>query len=676
MSTSDFTRDVRGRLGGCRALAFATALICACAHGGAGQGKAEDGLCSRSDSAAGTCGLKDEFPLGVYWAWPHNADNAKAAGMNVDSYLDRSMATLRSLNCSAIWVVNGPYGDSAKFLDLCERHGIKAVLPTVFVEMYYQAFAGDLGRFEKLAADTVSTIGGKSALMGYVLKDEPRLNSVQQTDYFHQLLKRADPRHRDSLVVAITSDIQTYVEDSSLPVLCTDVYLFGGSRSTVMPNTPEAARNLYRATCENAVSAAARRGKNLWIMPQCFSEVWGWNWWDENHRHWMQAGSYVHWRMPTPNETRWQAWEAVRCGAKGVVFFLANPKAERSKADISPNGREYKRIKSYLDNVMKQPFLKNKSNLEPALAELPREQGLMYIGGEPTPAFKSLGEAYGKIAKAKKLLLGAEKAPFPAFFPADPAFKAATYVVPGSVGMLGVVVNDDLEKERICRIYMADNVERVIEVGGKECALGKSDGALRSFELALKPGDGAVLAAKFRDGRPGMQLYHEDFMRHIYKGMVADFAETRANIACNNRGVGDLVYRKGVQPSSVPAFTISNLTNAKTANNTILLNVNARERDGNVWLHYEGRGVSVRAVLDAGAKALETDVFHLEANGAGSAAETNSGAPKVALDRLSGKPIAVPVGTTGLEFALDAADAYLREVHIWFTPKQGRGGAE
>ena len=157
---------------------------------------------------------------------------------------------------------------------------------------------------------------------------------------------------------------------------------------------------------------------------------------------------------------------------------------------------------------------------------------------------------------------------------------------------------------------------------------------------------------------------------------MADFAETRANIACNNRGVGDLVYRKGTQPSSAPAFTIANLTNAKAANNTIFLNANVRNRDGNVWLHYEGKGVSVRAVLDAGAKALETDVFHLEANGVSSAAEANSGVPKVALGRQSGKPIAIPVGATGLEFTLDTVDAYLREVHIWFTPKQGRGGED
>lgn len=616
-------------------------------------------------------GLRDEFPLGVYWAWPHNANNAAAAGLSTDEYLDRSMATLRALNCDAIWVVNGPYDESAKFLDLCEKHGIRAVLPTVFVEMYYQAFTGDLGRYEKFAADTVAKIGGKTALMGYVLKDEPRLNSLQQTDYFHQLLKRADPQHRDSLVVAITSDIQTYVEDTSLPVLCTDVYLFGGSRSTVMPNTPKAAQDLYRATCENAVSAAARRGKHLWIMPQYFSDIWGWNWWDENHRHWMEAGSYVHWRLPTVNETRWQAWEAVRCGAKGVLFFLANPKNERTKADILPGGRDYKWMKPYLDNVMKQSFLRDKSNLEPVLAELPREQGLMYMGGEPTPAFRALGEAYGKIAKAKGLLLKSVKAPFPAFFPADAAFRAATFAVPGDTGLLGVIVNDDLEKERTCRVYMADNVECVLEVGGAEFALGASQNSLRFFDLALRPGGGAVVAAKFRDRRPGLQLLHEDFMRHLYKGKVAEFAETRANIASNNRGIGDLVYRKGAAVTAKPAFTISNLTNAKTANNTFFLNVNAAKRDGNVWLHFTGEGVSVRAVLDKNAKELKTDVLHLAANGVKSAEADSSTAPTVALNPTPGLPVAVPIGTTGLEFTLDSFDAYLREIHLWFTPLKG-----
>ena len=618
-------------------------------------------------SAAGA--LKDEFPLGVYWAWPHNKNNAAVAGTDVDTYLDRSMATLRSLNCDAIWIVNGPYGESAKFLDLCEKHSIRAVLPTVFVEMYYQAFGGDLGRYEKYAEDTVRGIGGKKALMGYVLKDEPRLNSLQQTDYFHRLLKRTDPERRDSIVVAITSDIQTYVEDTSLPVLCTDVYLFGGSRSTVMPNTPESSQRLYRATCENAVSAAARSGKNLWIMPQYFGDVWGWSWFDEKHRHWMAAGSYVHWRLPTVSETRWQAWEAVRCGAKGVIFFLANPKHERTKADISSGGREYEKTKKYLDSVMKQPFLKDRSNLEPALAELPREQALTYLGGEPTPAFKALGEAYGKIARAKKFLVKAEKAPFPAFFPGAAHIRTATFSLPNANNLIGVVVNDDLEKERTCRVYMTDNVESVMEIGGEICKLSGSENAMRYFDICLKPGGGAVLAAKFKNNRPGMQLLHEDFMRHLYKGKMADFAETRANMACNNRGIGDLVYKKGVPISSAAAFTISNLTNPKTANNTVMLNLNLSKRQGNAWLHIDAKGVSVRAVSDRNAKELKSDVLHLEANGVRAVADDRrAGASSVALDAACGLPMQIPPGTTDLEFRLDAADSYLREIHIFFTP--------
>jgi hypothetical protein len=615
-------------------------------------------------------GLKDEFPLGVYWAWPHNQANAEAAGMEKDAYLDRAMATLRSLHCDSIWIVNGPYDESAMFLDLCEKHGIKAVLPTVFVEMYYQDFAGDLGRYEKFAADTVKKIGDKKALMGYVLKDEPRLNSVQQTDYFHQLLKRADPNHRDSLVVAITSDIQTYVEDTSLPVLCTDVYLFGGARSTVMPNTPKAARNLYRAICENAVSAADRRGKQLWIMPQYFQEIWGWNWWDGNNRHWMEAGSYVHWRLPTVNETRWQAWEAVRAGAKGVLYFIANPRNERTKADIAPGGRDYKSMKTYLDNVMKQDFLRNKTNLEPEKAELPREQGLMYMGGEPTPAFKALGEAFGKIARAKQRLLTSVTAPFPAFFAEASELHLATFRPVSGDDLLGVLVNDDLEQTRTFRVFMADNVESVREVGGGGFVLCEPKDSLRYFEVTLEPGDGAVVSAAFRNKRSGMQFYHEDFMRHLFKGKAADFTETRANIACNNRGVGDLVYRKGTQVTKEPAFTISNLTHPKTANNTVFLNLNATRKTGNAWLSFRGEAVSVKAVLDKDAKELKTDVMHVEANGVKPVGDVRArAAPTVELKTVPGLPVLIPVGTTGLEFTFKAANAYLREIHLWFTPE-------
>ena len=611
--------------------------------------------------------LKDEFPLGVYWAWPHNANNAAAAGLDIDTYLDKSMATLRDLNCDSIWIVNGPYGESEKFLDLCQKYNIKAVLPTVFVEMYYQPFFGNLERYEKFAKDTVEGIGKKDALMGYVLKDEPRLNSLQQTDYFHQLLKRTDPKHRDSLVVVITSDIQTYIEDTSLPVLCTDVYLFGGYRSTVMPNTTEASQELYRSTCENAVAGARRSGKHLWIMPQYFTEVWGWTYFDENKRRWMEKDSYVHWRTPTVNEARWQTWEAVRCGAKGVVFFLANVKEELTKADIAPGTKVYEKKKKYFDMMLGQSFLKDRSNFETELTEIPREQALMYLGGKPTPAFEAIGKAYGKIAKAKGLLLKSEKAPYPAFFFTNPAFHSATFSVPNSTDLIGVIVNDDLNKKRTCRVYMTDCVESVKEIGGRDFELSSPKKNLRYFDLTLEPGDGVIVSAKFKNNRSGMQLMHEDFMRHLFKGRIADFVETRPNIACNNRGVGDLVYKKDATPSNKAAFTIANLTNSKTANNTFFLNVNSKKKDGNVWLYFDGKDVSVRAVRDVNAKELKTDIAHVEALGSKEKSEESS-AGLVNLKFIPGMPTELPVGTTGLEFVLNSQDSYLREVYIWFSP--------
>ena len=141
------------------------------------------------------------------------------------------------------------------------------------------------------------------------------------------------------------------------------------------------------------------------------------------------------------------------------------------------------------------------------------------------------------------------------------------------------------------------------------------------------------------------------------------------SLGVHHRGIGDLVYKKGVPVSSAAAFTISNLTNPKTANNTVMLNLNLSKRQGNAWLHIDAKGVSVRAVSDRNAKELKSDVLHLEANGVRAVADDRrAGASSVALDAACGLPMQIPPGTTDLEFRLDAADSYLREIHIFFTP--------
>ena len=128
-----------------------------------------------------------------------------------------------------------------------------------------------------------------------------------------------------------------------------------------------------------------------------------------------------------------------------------------------------------------------------------------------------------------------------------------------------------------------------------------------------------------------------------------------------------LTPKKGADLSK-SAFTISKLTNAKTANNTVFMNLNRRRELGTVFLDLHGdfKGLEVEAVLDPNAVAEKTDVLH---TGEKSASEANSAAPR----RLVWKageflPAVVPLGATGLEFRLKDKGDSLREVRLWFVP--------
>ena len=615
--------------------------------------------------------FKEAFPLGVYWAWERNKANAEAAGLDTTNYVAKALALCKAKNCNSVWIVNGPSNPAApEFLDMCEKAGVKALLNTSLLHAFYNGLESDLGYVDRLARRTADSIGGKDALLGYILKDEPIMCCVQQVDYFYEVMKRIDPRHRDSTAVAMTPQIQTYIEDTSLPVLCTDIYHFGGLKSNLIPAPQGNSKSCYRATCANAVTVAEQRGKHVWIMPQAFYDIWGFHYYDEQGRHWCEPGTYIHWRMPTVAETRWQAWEAVRAGAKGVIFFILNSGTEYRKADVVEGGRLRAKIDKTLSWYRKHAVMHDKRRTENELTELPPELALTRFGGATTPQFDALGEAFGRIAKAKDVLLKCRRAPFPVFFSDDPDCTTATFAEPGRTDRAGVVVNDELNgKTRAITFAVPSNVTQVREIGGGEIALSAAKDGLRTFTLTLEPGDGRCLTASFRGDQPGMQLLHEDFLRHNTKGSVAAFVETRADISYNVGGPRSLVYRKEQAVTNAPVFTITGITNRKTANNTVALNLNRTKRNGNLWLSAVGSrtGLRAEAVLDKDAKAQETDIYHLQENAKDASAKGKDAAPTVPLALVRGMPTALPVGTTGIRFYLDEKNASLQDVKIWYT---------
>lgn len=633
--------------------------------------------------------LAGEFPLGVYWGWESVAYNARKAGLSSTNYVDRMLGLMKDRNCDAVWVVNGPSKpDGPEFLRLCERHGVRALLNTDLVGFFYNGYDGDPESMKRAAERTVGRLASFPSLMAYVLKDEPLVCSVQQVDYLYALMKDRDPYRRDSVVVAMTPDVQTYVEDTSLPVLCCDIYHFGGDRSRAIPNPSRVSMRQYRQTLRNLVLSAVHGGKTAWVMPMAFGDTWGPNYWDAEGRHWAEPGAYCHWRMPTCAETRWQAWEAVRTGAKGIVYFYLENARRFTEESIREGGEDharYLKAVSYAENYRKGvgdvPF-------EPVRREIERESALCRPGGVPTPQFDALGVCFGRISLHRDRLVRSRPAAFPSFFCAEADCATGTLEVFGESGRIGVLVNDDVKSARTYRIAMPANVVSVRDLNGGILELSSARDGMREFAVTLEAGDGMLVGAEFAAGHAGMQLLHEDFRRTRQKGTV----DARGTEIVPHGSFGICAERKLRRTADFgrPAFTVSNVTNPKSAVNTFAMNVNSRRHAGDLWLMVEGslENCEIRAVLDGRVEKLETDVQHLKTGKSSAGTATSSAPTKVIWSSFSAKdasadctipgamaagggmrlPVRLPVGITGLEFYLGDARSFITDIRMWHAP--------
>ena len=613
--------------------------------------------------------LKDEFPFGVFWAWERNEFNYKFAGLTHEQYAEKELKLLKDMNCDAVWFVHGPGAKNAPwFMPMMEKYGVKGMVASELIALYYDGeVSKGLDFVDKRAANTAKAYSQYKSLLGYVLKDEPHLCSVQHSDYFYGAMRRADPSH-EAAVIAMPPQYQTYIEDTQLSVVCTDIYHFGGDKSVWIPHPARESRRTFRRTVHNVVTAAEKAGKHAWIMPMVFANVWGPNYWDAEGRRWALPGSYEHWRMPTPAEASWQVWEAVRGGAKGVLFYLFNDARHYSEESLASDSPDRKRMQAALDEygVVKKygtnVLVKAKKEIDPGNA-------LTKPGGDPTPQFLSIGGAFGALAPHKRRLLASRRALFPVFFPEGADVKAQTFEERDSRTRLGVLVNDDVEKAVRARIRVAKNVVRVRDLNGGELPIADSGvDKFNVFEVALAPGGGAILEAEFTGGYAGFPLLREDFSRGAAKGVIGDGVAEKTRYTMFGIGADwQLRLKKGADASK-SAFTLSKLTNAKGANNTVFMNLNRMRELGTVFLDLHGdfKGLEVTAVLDPKAVEEKTDVLH---TGEKAATGANAAAPRRVVWRAGDfLPAVMPMGATGLEFRLGDKDDSLREVRLWFVP--------
>ena len=439
-----------------------------------------------SCGAAFAGSLRDTFPLGVYMSWHVCQENADAVGISKDEYVDRLMALVRRMNCDTVWVVNGPGKEAPGFLECAERHGVKALLNSKLLRYCYEKMPKDESRLDSCAAESAATLGSSSAFLGYVLMDEPPTNMTQRLRRLEEVQHRHDPAH-DSIMVVSPGQFPDYAEAMKFPAICADIYYFGGPRSHgSIPTPAPVSRKLYRKKVREMLDVGSRFGKNVWIMPQSFAEVRGPHYWDESGRKCVvEKGAYIHWRMPTQAEIRWQAWEALRAGAKGIVFFALHGHHLRRREDMLPGGRDYEKLKK--ENARLAELSKKMQETE--THEIDAERTLTYPGGAPTPQFAALGECFGKIAPHRVRLLSAQE-DAECVLRTDDKMCALNSFLDAKAGChVGVIVNDDFEKENTFTVKVPDNVVRVSNLNGGPMPLSEKAGGFKSFAVCLSAGD-------------------------------------------------------------------------------------------------------------------------------------------------------------------------------------------
>ncbi len=604
--------------------------------------------------------LKNVFPTGVFWAWERTAPNAEYAKMELWQYVEFTMKTLHDNGYDTCWFVNFPIREQVRVLNLAQKYGMRVLFNTDLLDVFYSG-AGSLGRMDALAERTAARLGEHPALLGYILKDEPLLADLETCNYLYKLMKNVDPS-RDSVAVVSNRESPTFLRESVLPVVCSDIYYFGSEKSTQLPSPRKVSQAQFTNALGSYGTAAELYGKNSWFMGQMFGDVWG--------RHWrkgdkiiVEPGCYLHWKMPTESEARWQVWEALRLGSKGILFYVLHPPVP---LEIPPAEAkepwQLKRLK-VMDKLAKSAASWKNQPLTEKQVEIDPGEGMVNPGGKPTKQMLATAPVMKLIRKNEALLVQRKKADFPVFFANDPQTDVSTFV--SSNRRLGVIVNRDLDHKRTVSILVPNNVKKVVNLEtGKSLTLARENADFRKFPLELEAGDGTLLEAEFAK-QPGMAFCRESFDQNkVHRLAINKNAEV-----FHHGGYGadaNRSLRLKSEPGE-PVCVLLNLVNPKSAQRNFSANLNARKKDGTVFCKVNGKltNAVVKAISNS-AEGEQANIMHLQnlAKGEVRKAEKST----VMQDKDFFRPAVVPVGTTALEFYLNDPKDYIEDITVWFVP--------
>ena len=606
--------------------------------------------------------LKEHFPTGAFWPWERTQPNADHAKMELWAFVDKVMKTLKDSGFNTIWFVNLNNLDyHARVLTIAEKYGLNVLLNTDAYNVFYND-AQTLDRVTQLAQQTTARIGHFPSLLAYVLKDEPLMCDLETCGYLYKLMKKIDPK-RESVAVVMNRQSVSYLRDSKLPVVCSDLYYFSDDNSTMLPSPRKDAQDELTNALNNYGEAAELYGKHSWFMGQMFGTTWG--------RHYRKGdkmivypGSYLHWRTPTEAESRWQFWEALRLGTKGTfIYVLFPPVPLYVPPEKAQTEYEKKRVAS-MDKHAKiaaswgnQKLVQKKMTVDPG-------EGMLEPGGEPTKQMRAVIPFMKLMRTNEKLLLQRKKADFPVFFATDNETNTATFV--SDDRWLGVIVNRNVNKNRNVKILLPPNVKAVRDIAsGKSIPVMNDKNEFRRIQLNLKAGDGALLEAEF-DRNPGMRFCMESFNMPLINRLTIN---RNAEIFHHGNYGADanraLRLKKGAD-ASLPICAMLNLTKKSNSQRTFSMNLNLNKRAGIIYGVVRGKIKSLKVkTVRVGIDGEKANFAHLRNNS------------NVSLHKMDGEllhqgdsqiPFIVPVGTNALEFYLSNPKDYIDDITVWFVP--------
>ncbi len=429
-----------------------------------------------------------EFALGVYWSWEFNAGAAKAAGLEKWEFVKRTCELLHNNGVNTVWLVNIDLADLKSLLKITNPMGLK-LLPNLG-EIAPQNCRSNMGLdpnasdfhekaleyYKKTIPAIVKDIGeDRNGVLAWVLCDEPAGPYFELMDPMRKIFAEADP-DRPSMAVSQWHLTPKLIAESRLSTFCVDVYPFFAEGNSNGPHTPVASRGYYSVNIQRMVEDAGRDGRTGWIMGQCYNEIWGPSEMKPNGEFVALPGAFVNWQSPTVPEMRWQIWEGLRLGVKGVVFFLllglggGNPSAPPLQpSESTPNILKEQKLVGY--------------------------PSLLNYKGSPTPQFREMSSVYRSLAKHCDLLR--RLAPVTTqWIAADCGGTIGNFTDPKSGKNYAVVVNNDFDHPKTITLTAAMGVKSVRNLlTGKSIPLTPLGWAGGNFglDITLPAGGGALL---------------------------------------------------------------------------------------------------------------------------------------------------------------------------------------